>query len=169
MALHLDRDEAEMGSALHRIEDAMHAMGLRLDAAERALLVERFRNMNLSADTDLLQRELRRRTPEWVMAARIETRTMHDPVTNPGALEDIADLFPSERLRKARESEKALDEAIDRAREKAAARDHGAQARPPALGSLPIEPIRDPATDAQEAQATLSALDAALRSADAPR
>lgn len=159
-----DERRAKLQAAVHRIDRA-DAFGFRASlAAERALLVERFRNMNLSADLELLQRELRRRTPEWVLAARIETGAMHDPVTNPGALEDIADLFPSDRLRKARESEKALDEAIDRAREKAGARDQGAQARPPALGSLPIEPIRDPGTDAQEAQATLSALDAALRS-----
>ena len=37
------------------------------------------------------------------------------------------------------------------------------------IAALPIEPIRDPATDAQEAQATLSALDAALKPAPAAR
>ena len=47
--------------------------------------------------------------------------------------------------------------------------DAGERAKPRSIASLPIEPIRDPAVDAQEAQAVLSALDAALKPAPAAR
>ena len=92
---------------------------------------------------------------------------MHAPVTDAGPLEDAADLFPSDRLEKADAAGKAIAQA------RGAAGDDDSKgaktSRRPGLAALPIEPIRDPAVDAQESQSVLSALDAALKPAPAAR
>ncbi|NBQ15233.1 MAG: hypothetical protein EBU31_11675 [Proteobacteria bacterium] len=74
----------------------------------------------------------------------------------------MADLFPPERLEKAKAAHAAIAERMKALQEAGAA---DADTKRPTLASLPVEPLRDTAVDAQEAQAVLSALDAALRPA----
>ena len=160
-----DERRARLEAAVHRI-DRKDPFGFRASlAAERAVLISRLEP--LESDHERLEKELRRKPADWVMAARIAAGDVHAPVTEAGPLEDIADLFPSDRLEKANTAAKAISDARN-----AAARDDAQPASAPrrsGIAALPIEPIRDPATDAQEAQATLSALDAALKPAPAAR
>ena len=128
-------------------------------AAERARVSEELRS--LDDDSERFDRDLRRRNAEWIMAARIELGRVHAPIENPGALESIGDLFPSERLKAAQISREAIAEHLQR-RARGEEDGKATKGRNP-LAGLPVEPIRDPATDATEAQATLSAIDAALK------
>lgn len=168
IARRADMDEArraKLEASIARI-DRRDAFGFRASlAAERARVSEELRS--LDDDSERFDRDLRRRNAEWIMAARIELGRVHAPIENPGALESIGDLFPSERLKAAQISREAIAEHLQR---RARGQEDGkaTQGRNP-LATLPVEPIRDPATDATEAQATLSAIDAALRPTTASR
>jgi len=164
-----DMDEARrarLEASIARI-DRRDAFGFRSSlAAERAMVSERLRA--LDDDSERFDRDLRRRNAEWIMAARVELGRVHAPIESPGALESIDDLFPAERLLRAQGSSDAIRELLQgRALGEAERRD-GSKGRNP-LAALPIEPIRDPATDATEAQAALSAIDAALKPTTPPR
>jgi hypothetical protein len=164
IARRADMDEArraKLEASIARI-DRRDAFGFRASlVAERARVADQLRS--LDDGSEQFDRDLRRRNAEWIMAARIELGRVHAPIENPGALESIDDLFPAERLKTARVSSDAIAEHLQRQRR--ARNEEGGKAakgRNP-LATLPVEPIRDPATDATEAQATLSALDAALK------
>lgn len=164
IARRADMDEArraKLEASIARI-DRRDAFGFRASlAAERARVSERLRS--LDDDSERFDRDLRRRNAEWIMAARIELGRVHAPIENPGALESIDDLFPAERLKTAQLSSDAIAEHLQRQwRARNEEDGKAAKGRNP-LATLPVEPIRDPATDATEAQATLSALDAALK------
>jgi hypothetical protein len=157
---------ARLDASVARI-DRRDAFGFRASlAAERARVSERLRP--LDDDSERFDRDLRRRNAEWVMAARIELERMHAPIENPGALESIDDLFPAVRLTRARTSSETIAELLQARAQDATAKRAPPKGRNP-LAALPIEPIRDPATDATEAQATLSAIDAALKPTTASR
>ncbi|MFM7810069.1 MAG: hypothetical protein ACKPEA_19405, partial [Planctomycetota bacterium] len=159
-----DERRAKLESAVARI-DRKDPFGFRASlAAERALLAGRLET--LEDDHERLEKELRRRGADWVMAARIACEQVHAPVNEAGPLEDAADLFPSDRLEKANDAAKVIREARTVTDGEA---DTAKTPRRTTIASLPIEPIRDPATDAQEAQAVLSALDAALKPSPAAR
>ena len=164
-----DERRTKLEAAVNRV-DRKDAFGFRASAAaERAITGRRLEPFK--DDAERFDREMRRRTPEWLMAARVETGRVHAPIDRAGALEDTSDLFPADKLVKASEAHVAMSEILNRAwadRGQRAA-DAGERAKPRSIASLPIVPIRDPAVDAQEAQAVLSALDAALKPAPAAR
>ena len=168
IARRADMDEArhaKLEASIARI-DRRDAFGFRASlAAERARVSEELRS--LDDDSERMERDLRRRNAEWIMAARIELGRVHAPIESPGALESIDDLFPAERLKAAQISSDAIAEHLQR---RARGQEDGKETkgRNP-LATLPVEPIRDPATDATEAQATLSAIDAALKPTTASR
>jgi hypothetical protein len=169
MARRPDMDEARrarLDTSIARI-DRRDAFGFRASlSAERSVVSARLRS--LDDDSERFDRDLRRRNAEWIMAARIELGLVHAPIERPGALESIDDLFPAERLLRAQASSDAITELLQgRAQGEAEKRDAPKGRNP--LATLPIEPIRDPATDATEAQATLSAIDAALKPTALPR
>ena len=164
IARRADMDEArraKLEASIARI-DRRDAFGFRASlVAERARVADQLRS--LDDGSEQFDRDLRRRNAEWIMAARIELGRVHAPIENPGALESIDDLFPAERLKTARVSSDAIAEHLQRQwRARNEEDGKAAKGRNP-LATLPVEPIRDPATDATEAQATLSALDAALK------
>ena len=162
IARRADMDEArraKLEASIARI-DRRDAFGFRASlAAERARVSEQLRA--LDDDSERFDRDLRRRNAEWIMAARIELGRVHAPIENPGALESIDDLFPAERLKTAQISRDTIAEHLQR-RARGEEDGKATKGRNP-LAGLPVEPIRDPATDATEAQATLSAIDAALK------
>jgi hypothetical protein len=149
-------------AAVNRIE-RRDAFGFRAAlAAERAWLLDALAPIE-PADQAKRQKDIARRTPEWILAARVElSDEVQLAIPNAGAMEDMADLFPPERLEKAKAAHEAIAERM-KALQGIGADD--ANAKRPTLASLPVEPLRDTAVDAQEAQAVLSALDAALRPA----
>jgi hypothetical protein len=149
-------------AAVNRIE-RKDAFGFRAAlAAERAWLLDALAPIE-PADQAKRQKDIARRTPEWILAARVElSDEVQSAIPNAGAMEDMADLFPPERLEKAKAAHEAIAERMKALQEIGA---DDANAKRPTLASLPVEPLRDTAVDAQEAQAVLSALDAALRPA----
>ena len=149
-------------AAVNRIE-RKDPFGFRAAlAAEREWLLQALAPLEPD-DQPKRQKDLARRTPEWILAARVElSDEVQSPIANAGAMEDMADLFPPERLEKAKAAHEAIAERMKALHETIA---DDANAKRPTLASLPVEPLRDTAVDAQEAQAVLSALDAALRPA----
>jgi hypothetical protein len=160
-----DARRERLQAAVQRI-DRKDAFGFRAALlAERRLLETTLKP--LDRDAERLRKDIARHSAAWVMAARIEISTVHAPMTDAGPLEDTADLFPTERVEKAIECARGIAKAIDRA-----ASGDDAKAGTPTrarLASLAVETLRDPSVDAQESQAALSALDAALKPASAPR